>query len=91
MNRIQMLLLFALVFLIALTTMPASADTAMLTIHPGENWISLPLVPLNNNPAVLFAGIDIDQNLAKFDPSTQTSVVYNSSNPGNFGGGRAIF
>ena len=49
------------------------------------NCISLPLVPANTTPMVVFRGLDIDGKLAVWDNEIQDYRVFNSSNPAAFG------
>jgi len=64
----------------------ACAEQASITIYPGENWISVPLVPYNYQPSVLFAGCNINGNLVRLDPTTGATITYSAAHPDAFGG-----
>jgi len=83
-----MRILLALLLCAAIMTgaMPALAATATIVLHPGDNWIAAPLVPLNPAPTEVFAGCAIDGNLTRFDSSTGLPVLYRASDPSAFAG-----
>lgn len=54
-------------------------------INPGWNLISLPNDPIDPDPAVVFNGIEIDNNLSRWDPMTTSFVTYDPWAPSNFG------
>lgn len=72
--------------LCALTSLAIStqADTAYLTIHPGENWISAPLVPYNPAPDALFGTVLAQSSLTRLDAPYQREITYNTD-PAAFG------
>ncbi|MDI6827335.1 MAG: family 10 glycosylhydrolase [Armatimonadota bacterium] len=55
------------------------------TVVAGWNLISLPLDPVNTNPATVFSGIDIDLKLFRYSRTTWSFIVYDQWSPGDFG------
>lgn len=71
-----------------LVTVPeliAPIQVNSLLLNPGWNFISLPMVPANTTPMVVFRGLDINEKLAVWDNEIQAFRVFNSSNPAAFG------
>jgi len=54
-------------------------------VRSGWNVISLPLEPVDRDPAVIFDGIEIDGNLYRWDNGTKSFIGYDAWNPGLFG------
>ncbi|MDO8682371.1 MAG: PEP-CTERM sorting domain-containing protein [Armatimonadota bacterium] len=55
-----------------------------ITLMPGENWVSAPVIPLDPLPTSVFSGIDIANNLTWFDPISQRPIAYDPAHPGDF-------
>jgi hypothetical protein len=55
----------------------------------GWNLISLPLDPLDTDPASVFAGISIEGQLYRWVPDEKRYAAYLSANPGDFGEAQA--
>jgi subtilisin family serine protease len=55
------------------------------TLAVGWNLISLPLAPVSFSPPEVFSGIPVDQRLFRYDPATQSYIVYSAANPDAFG------
>lgn len=73
------------VLLVLLCACSGWADMAQIVIYPGENWISLPLIPFDAAPSSVFSGLDIDGNLSRLDAATGEIVTYNATSCGTFG------
>lgn len=83
----RLLTLFAIVIAVQFFILSAAmADRATITLQPGQNWISLPLVPFDPDPTHVFAGLDINHNLTGFDAYTKKEVAYDHSKPDIFFG-----
>ena len=83
MRTLGSILVACALVLTAISAMAQTTATATLTIYPGENWISVPLVPIDPDPQSVFAGCNIDGNLTELNG--QTTVVYSSADPDAFG------
>ena len=55
-------------------------------LYEGMNQFTLRGVPINPDPAVIFAGTQIDGTLYRYDAATQTPYLYDYWAPWNFGG-----
>jgi outer membrane protein assembly factor BamB/peptidoglycan/xylan/chitin deacetylase (PgdA/CDA1 family) len=56
------------------------------TLLPGWNLVSLPLVPANTTPMVVFRGVNISGgNMYGWDNETNSAKVFDAANPGAFG------
>jgi len=62
-----------------------TASSAAGTLNAGWGLVSIPLVPVNPDPASVFAGIDIDSKLYRFDRATQSMILYDVWTPDIFG------
>ncbi|MCE5322014.1 hypothetical protein LLG46_01725 [bacterium] len=62
------------------------AETATYDVYVDWNCISAPLVPLNSDPLDVFTGINIVNNLSRFDAASQTSIGYDDLDPDAFAG-----
>lgn len=82
-----MRILLAIVLCTAILTVAVSAfaATATIVLHPGDNWIAVPLFPLDPAPTAVFAGYAIEGNLTRFDSLTGLPVAYHASDPPAFG------
>jgi len=56
------------------------------TLLPGWNLVSLPLVPANTTPMVVFRGVNISGgNMYGWDNETNSAKMFDAANPGAFG------
>ena len=56
------------------------------TLLPGWNLVSLPLVPANTTPMVVFRGVNISGgNMYGWDNETNSPKMFDAANPGAFG------
>ena len=63
----------------------APPDTFGTTLFKGWNLISLPARPVDPDPAVVFAGLPINDQLVRWDPTTLSYIGYWDVNPSEFG------
>lgn len=61
------------------------ADSVTYDVYGEWNCISAPLVPLNSDPMDVFTGINIVNNLSRFDATTQGNIGYDDIDPAAFG------
>ena len=59
--------------------------TLSSTLPSGWNLISLPERPVSTDPAAVFPGLPINDQLVRWDPSSLSYVGYWDGNPGDFG------
>jgi uncharacterized lipoprotein YddW (UPF0748 family) len=62
-----------------------TASSPAGTLDPAWGLVSVPLEPVNPDPANVFAGIDIDARLYRFDRATQSMILYDVWTPDVFG------
>jgi len=62
-----------------------TASSAGCTGDTGWSLISLPLEPVNPDPASVFSGIPLDNKLYRWDNPTQSLVAYDEWMPSGFG------
>jgi len=55
------------------------------TLPAGWHLISLPSEPQDPDPAVVFAGVPIDEALFRYNTATKAYVMYQALDPGTFG------
>lgn len=85
MSRFPILALGLLAIIVSLVPSSAFADLATITVWPGDNWISAPLVPFNPTPTAVFAGLDLNGNLRRWDMITGEIITYDAAHPEVFG------
>jgi hypothetical protein len=56
----------------------AATQQATITIYPGDNWVSAPLVPLNPSPESVFAACLGNWTLVRFEATIQATIDYSS-------------
>jgi len=62
-----------------------TASSPAGTLNASWGLISVPSPPVNPDPANVFAGIDIDSKLYRFDRATQSMILYDTWTPDVFG------
>ena len=70
---------------VANTILPPDAPVVSSSTPAGWNLISLPLQPLDDDPAQVFQGIPITDRLYRYDPTRLTYVSYWDLDPADFG------
>lgn len=61
------------------------AEAASHALDAGWHLLSLPLKPVDPDPAVVFAGIPISGSLYRYDPVPRGYVMYHDADPAAFG------
>jgi len=76
---------FFRVYVDDVTLIEITPQTASTTLPAGWNLISLPSDPADPDPIVVFAGLPINDQLVRWDPTTLSYVGYWDVNPAEFG------
>jgi len=70
---------------VASTALPPDAPVVSVSLPAGWSMISLPLQPLDDDPAAVFPGLPITDNLWRYDGALLSYVGYWDIDPSEFG------